>query len=152
MEVCSLKNHVHIIRHLSTSTCYGFRLRKCGQSSIVCFKREKDAKHVMNSISTYKQIYNNNPPDKHICMYTKNELLNEHFISPYEYGLYVDNTPFIDLLNMLLNRNVGIFFIEEISSLDGDIKIQKSIEICPNFYEVTTEDIVKTIEEDYQAS
>lgn len=151
MDICSLKN-VHIIRHLSTSTCYGFRMRKCAHSSIVCFKREKDARHVMNSITTYKQIYNTNPPEKHICMYTKNELLDEHFISPYEYGLYVDKTPFVDLLDLLLNRNVGLFLIEEISSVHGDIKIQKSIEICPNFDEVTTEHIISSIEEDYRAS
>ena len=118
-NMCSEYNTVHVIRHLHSSTHYGIRKyihpknKFSDTSFIVCFENEKDALHVMKSISTYKAVYHKNPDQNKLCLYNIPDLLHDKW-APIQYGLYTKEIYLTDLLTNIFQRNIGLCLINDI--------------------------------------
>lgn len=121
---------VNVIKHLPTSTLYGIYKNK-KIPFILCFDNVSDAKHIMYSITTHKDIHKKNPHQNLLCMHSHIDFTKYNDIKSFEYGLCLHELYLQDLFNNLYNRNIGIFFIHEIFKKDSILDL-RSIQLYPN--------------------
>lgn len=120
---------VHVIKHVYTSTFYGFNQRLKSQEErpfIVCFQQRKDAKHVLGSLNTYNRIHGNH--SNSLCVYDHHEVVE---MDDLDYGLYVDEVYLDSLLDNIYLRNIGLYYITDISPENLQIN---SLQLYPYTY------------------
>ena len=140
MKIC--KKQIYVIKHFNTSTIYGLsKKNKCNSYSnsqkydqeyisIPCFNNKDDAVHVMKSIIKFKNIQKMNPSNNSLCIFNKNEFVDYTSSDNNNLELFVQELDFRNTMDKLLNRNIGICLIEQMSFDDDFVKLN-SIEIVP---------------------
>lgn len=133
-------NQTYVIKHLYTKTLYGiFQSRNLSSHKtpcVVCFEKQNVAKHVINSINTFKTIHNRNPENDQICLYNTNHIIKS--VKSYEYGLYHEEMYLSDLMNYTFNRNLGMYLIQDVYYDDLTLNVQ-SICVLPYEYNIKPE-------------
>lgn len=129
---------IYVIRHLHTSTYYGINQKidkknKIHRSFITCFKDRYAAEYVLRSINTYKFINNSNPQYQNICIYNKNELIPDNLIHPLDYCIYLQEMNLDSLLEMISKREIGLYYIENLSINDNNIQMN-TIQLYPTLH------------------
>lgn len=114
------KNSVYVIRHLPTKTYYGIYQSPSKsmyphhsnhkRQSIVCFQKFSHALKVGDSISTYMNIYNDNPSMDKLCVFSDKSIINDAL----ETDLFIAQVDVNEFIKETRTRNLGMFIIEDI--------------------------------------
>ena len=111
---------MYMIRHIPSKTFYGIT-DKQGKFSLVGFKRMRDAKHVADSVATYKLVHKEFPiPSPKVYVMEKKQITG----SAADAELWIeDHRNTIAFLRNLGKHNMDFNIIEEIDGLEED-KVQ----------------------------
>ena len=114
---------------------------------MVCFRNQHNANHVLESITMHKNVYSQYPSKNILCIYDKKEYQEFMYTQPYEYGLYVKEMYLDELMNISLNRQMGILLVEDIFQNNNMFTLQ-SIELYPSI-PINFQHVQNCIENDY---